>query len=90
VEQSSPVNWEKKLPGWIEQPPTRVGGSLMHMDDRDYEAITNLGCRLCRSGDHKANGGLLVILLIKKFGMLFLIASNLQLAVLLAIASYFY
>ena len=27
MKQFSPVNWGKKLPGWLEQPPTRVDGS---------------------------------------------------------------
>jgi hypothetical protein len=28
VKQLSPVNWGKKLPEWLKQPPTRVDGSL--------------------------------------------------------------
>jgi hypothetical protein len=42
VKQLSPVNWGKKLPEWLKQPPTRVDGSLTMVSGQQTSTITGM------------------------------------------------
>jgi hypothetical protein len=44
VKQFSPANWGKKLPGWLEQPPTRVDGSRTMVSGQQASTITGIAC----------------------------------------------
>ena len=45
VKQFSPANWGKKLPEWLEQPPTRVDGSRTLVSGQQASTVT--GILLC-------------------------------------------
>jgi hypothetical protein len=42
VKQFSPANWGKKLPEWLEQPPTRVDGSRTMVSGLQALTITGM------------------------------------------------
>jgi hypothetical protein len=54
VKQFSPANWGKKLPGWLEQPPTRVDGSRTMVSGQQVSIITGIGVvlRICKMSLH--------------------------------------
>ena len=42
MKQFSPANWGKKLPEWLEQPPTRVDGSRTMVSGLQALTITGI------------------------------------------------